>query len=181
VNMNVLNRRDLGEIMAGHFTVPQNPMIPGLAGCPKLKGNGMGKLGRIGQVCSPGGATSPSDCLSAGGYYDSDNEVCVCNSGAAPLTGTPVATGTCATSPCSWTDYIWASQPCINWYAQCNPTSPFYLAVTKGALAATGSVAGQAVGATANGLFDGLAATLGIPVWGIYAVLGLVAYKMVTK
>jgi len=173
-NMSVLNPVNLGEIMAGRFVVPQNVIVPGLSGCG-WKGNGMGKLGRIGQTsCIPGGATTPSDCLGAGGYYDSDNEVCVCNTGTAPLTSTTTTptttptTGTCATNPCSWVDYIWAGQPCINWYAQCNPTSPFYLAVTKGALSAIGSTAGQAVGATAGGLFDGLAGATGIPTlfWG---------------
>ena len=195
MNMHVMSQRNIGEIMPGYFTVPQNPIDVGLSGCgggcgggrrPRLngfKGNGMGKLGRIGQTCVPGGATTPGDCTSSGGYYDGDNEVCVCNTGAAPLTSTTTTptTGTCATNPCSWTDYIWASTPCLNWYAQCNPTSSFYVANTQGALAAIGSTAGSAVGSTAGGLFAGLAGSLGIPTWAIYAVLGLVAYKMVTK
>lgn len=186
--------------MAGRFTVPQNPMVAelsGLSGGRQFRGNGMGKLGRIGQTaCSS--AYSPGNCVSAGGYYDDDNEVCVCPTGNTPVipsittpSGTTTATTTpitpsgtttaCATNPCSWTDYIWASTSCLNWYAQCNPTSPFYVANTQGALAALGSTAGSAVGSTAGGLFAGLAGSLGIPTWAIYAVLGLVAYKMVTK
>lgn len=44
MNMNVYSKRDLGEIMPGWFAVPQNPIVPGLAGwglgqanCPSLE------------------------------------------------------------------------------------------------------------------------------------------------
>jgi hypothetical protein len=78
-------------------------------------------------------------------------------------------------------DYIWASAPCLSWYAQCNPTSPFYIANTQGALAAVGGAAGSAIGTTAGGLFAGLAASTGIPTVVWYAGLGLLAYALVTK
>ncbi len=44
MNMNVYSKRDLGGIMPGWFAVPQNPIVPGLAGwglgqanCPSLE------------------------------------------------------------------------------------------------------------------------------------------------
>jgi len=62
----------------------------GIAGCGcgvrKFKGNGMGKLGRIGQTCSP--TYSPGNCANAGGTYDDDNEVCNCP-GSAPIGAGP--------------------------------------------------------------------------------------------
>lgn len=142
------------------------------------------KLSGLGQACSA--ALSPENCSSAGGVYDGDSEECVC-SGVAPVT-TPVTTPTpsltnasCATNPCTWWDDVYASQGCLNWYAQCNPTSPFYIANTQGALAALGGAAGSAIGSTAGGLFAGLAASTGIPTVVWYAGLGLLAYALIKK
>jgi hypothetical protein len=80
VNMNVLNPRDIKTGIAG-------------CGVSRFKGNGMGKLGRIGQsACSA--AYSPGNCDSVGGTYDGDNEVCVCPANPTPIIATtpPVTT-----------------------------------------------------------------------------------------
>lgn len=54
MNMNVLSHRDLGEIMAGYFTVPQNPVVAGLSGLGGCPGNGRARLTGMGQVCADG-------------------------------------------------------------------------------------------------------------------------------
>ncbi len=92
-NMSVLNPVNLGEIMAGRFVVPENVIVPGLSGCG-WKGNGIGKLGRIGQASPCSAAYSPGNCDSVGGTYDSDNEVCNCPSNPTSIIATtpPVTT-----------------------------------------------------------------------------------------
>jgi hypothetical protein len=50
MNLNVMSQRDLGEIMPGWFSVPQNPIVPGMAGIIRVGG-----MGRLGQA-----ATCPS-------------------------------------------------------------------------------------------------------------------------
>jgi hypothetical protein len=40
MNMNVMSKRDIGDIMPGWFPVPQNPIVPGLAGIIRLSGLG---------------------------------------------------------------------------------------------------------------------------------------------
>ena len=100
--------------------------------------------------------------------------------GVSTATLTPT-TGTCAVNPCTWWDDIWASDSCLAWYAQCNPTSSFYIANTQGALAVVGNAAGAAVGTTTSGLLTGLATSTGIPsvVW--FAGLGLLAYALIKE
>ncbi len=68
-------------------------------------------------------------------------------------------------SACSWYDNIWATQGCLDWYAQCDPTNPFYVTSTQGLIVGGAQVIGSTVG---NALVSGgeaAAATTGVPVW----------------
>lgn len=97
-----------------------------------------------------------------------------------PFTSTPVSCNS-ATNPCGWTDYIWASNGCLNWLGQCNPTNFLYTANTQGLLAATGQSAGQAIGNTAGGVFAGLGQATGIPPIAWIAGLGLLAFSLLKR
>jgi hypothetical protein len=52
MNLNVMSQRDLGEIMPGWFSVPQNPIVPGMAGIIRVGGMGVVR-GRGGQPTPP--------------------------------------------------------------------------------------------------------------------------------
>jgi len=68
-------------------------------------------------------------------------------------------------SACSWYDNVWATEGCLDWYAACAPTDPFYVLNTKG-LIVGGS---QVLGSTAA---SAIQAGTGIPVWGWAVGLG---------
>jgi hypothetical protein len=86
-----------------------------------------------------------------------------------------------AGSACDWTDDIWASQGCLNWYAQCDPTNPFYLTNTKGLIVGGSQVIGSTVGGAAAAAAGGAADSLlgltpgTIPGWLPIAGIGLAA------
>jgi hypothetical protein len=90
-------------------------------------------------------------------------------------------------SACNLFDNVWASQGCLDWYAQNDPTNPFYVLNTKGLIVGgsgvLGSTASQAVAAFGNNAL-GLDPTSGAPAWlwmagiaalGLYLVPKLVA------
>lgn len=128
----------------------------------------------MGQISS---MLSPSNCAAAGGVYDSDNETCL--NSAPVIAGLPVTAGSsCAAGPgsaCSWYDDIWATQGCLDWYAQCDPTNAFYQMNSKGAIvggaAVLGATAGNAIAAAGNNLL-GIGSN-GFPSWVWVAALGL--------
>jgi hypothetical protein len=112
----------------------------------------------LGQTCSS--ALSPGNCASAGGSYDSDGETCNCGVVAGPVPA-PAPSTNCAagaSSACSFFDDIWASQACLNWYAQCDPTNPFYVTNTKGLIVGGAQVLGQTAA-------DATASATGVPLW----------------
>jgi len=82
----------------------------------------------------------------------------------------------CSAGPaCAWYDNVYATQGCLNWYAACDPTNPFYVLNTKGLIVGGAGVLGQTAGsavAAAGNSFLGLDPSSGIPTW-IWAV-GLV-------
>jgi len=81
---------------------------------------------------------------------------------------------------CSWYDNIYATQGCLNWYAQNDPTNPFYVLNTKGLIVGGAGVLGQTASdavAAAGNSFLGLDPTSGMPSW-VWAV-GLIALGIV--
>lgn len=93
----------------------------------------------------------------------------------------------CSAGPsnaCAWYDNIYATDGCLGWYAQCNPTSAFYLTNTKGLIVGGAAVLGQgasdAVGSFGNSLL-GLDPSQGIPNWIWVAAAGLVAFELLKK
>jgi hypothetical protein len=136
----------------------------------------------MGDVCSA--TLSPSNCASAGGVYDSDNEDCNC--GSAPATSAPAAAISCAagsSSACGWFDDIYASDGCLAWYAQCDPTNSFYLVNSKGLIAGGSQVLGQSAGnaiATAGNSLLGLDPNA-IPAWAWIVGLGTLGVLVLPK
>ena len=131
---------------------------------------GVGQFRRLrgmGQTCSDG--TSPS-----GG---------VCDDGSTPSYNCSAGSG----SACAWYDNVWATQGCLGWYAQCDPTNAFYVTNTKGLIVGGAQVVGTTVGSAVGGavgntvssavstaLAPEVAAT-GIPTWAWVAGAGLAA------
>lgn len=126
---------------------------------------------------------SPSDCAAAGGSMDV-NEDCVLPTGVTTPAALPTVVSSCAagaSSACSWYDDIWATQGCLNWYAQCDPTNAFYLTNTKGLIVGgsqvLGGTAANALAAAGNS-FLGLAPNA-VPGWVWFVGLALGAFLIV--
>lgn len=125
----------------------------------------------MGQVCSS--ALSPGNCAGAGGAYDSDLETCNCGGGAPASPAAPAGISCAAgvSSACGFLDNFYASQGCLNWYAQCDPTNPFYLTNSKGLIVGGAQVLGQTAA-------DATAAATGIPLWAWAIGLGFLALEI---
>lgn len=98
---------------------------------------------------------------------------------ATPLTG--CAAG--ASSACGWFDDIYASQGCLNWYAQCDPSNAFYLTNTQGLIvggaSVLGSTAGDAIAAAGNSALGFDSGT--IPNWAWLVGIGALALFVIPK
>lgn len=89
MNMNVLSKHNIGEIMAGYYPVPQNPIAVGLAGIGRC-GGGCSKprptLNGLGQNCPSmqqlQGIVDASDPCQAGSFQTTG--VATCPTGSSP-------------------------------------------------------------------------------------------------
>jgi hypothetical protein len=88
-------------------------------------------------------------------------------------------------SACSWYDDIWATQPCLDWYAQCDPTNAFYRLNTKGLIVGgagvLGSTAADAVASAGNSVLGIDPTASGIPSWAWMAALIAAGVFLVPK